>query len=105
MDMAIVPVVAPVGTVKVICEVLLTVKLASTPPTVTVEIPVKLVPVTITSEPILPLAGEKAVIVGAADTVNEAPLVAVPPVVLMVILPVVAPAGTTATICVADIGT
>ena len=60
----------------------------------TVVAPVKLVPLIVTDVPTPPLAGEKLLIVGAGTTVNDVVLVAVPPGVLTVMLPVVAPAGT-----------
>jgi hypothetical protein len=48
-----------------------------------------------------PLVGEKLVIVGAEITVKLAALVAVPPEVVTLAVPVVAPVGTVAVICVA----
>jgi hypothetical protein len=59
--------------------------------------PVKLVPRIVTVVPTLPLVGLKLVIVGAAPvTLKSVALVAVPAGVVSVILPVVAPLGTTA---------
>jgi hypothetical protein len=56
---------------------------------------VKAVPVIVTAVPVLPLVGENDVIVGAGTvTVKFLALVAVPPGVVTVILPVVAPVGT-----------
>ena len=59
------------------------------------------VPVIVTAVPTGPLVGVKLVIVGAGITVNEEPLVAVPPGVSTAIAPVAAPAGTVVVICVA----
>ena len=59
--------------------------------------PVKFVPLIVTLAPTAPLAGVKLVIVGAlADTVKVLALVAVPPAVVTLSVPVVAPAGTVA---------
>ena len=58
--------------------------------------PVKFVPLIVTLVPAGPLAGVKLVIVGALDTVKLLALVAVPPGVVTLIGPVVAPAGTVA---------
>ena len=63
--------------------------------------PVKLVPAMTTEVPIGPLVGLKLVIVGAEITVKLEALVAVPPEVVTLIVPVVAPVGTVAVICVA----
>jgi hypothetical protein len=61
--------------------------------------PVKFVPVIVTDVPIGPLVGVKLVIVGAgAVTVKVPALVAVPPAVVTLIVPVVAPEGTVAVI-------
>jgi hypothetical protein len=58
-------VTAPVGTVAVICESVLTVKDdAATPPNVTAVAPVKYWPETITLAPTAPLDGLKPLIVG-----------------------------------------
>jgi hypothetical protein len=62
----------------------------------------KFVPVIVTNVPALPLVGEKPVIVGGWITTKLLVVVAVPPVVVTVIGPVVAPVGTTAFTCVAD---
>lgn len=59
--------------------------------------PLKSVPLIVTLVPTGPLAGVKLVIVGAGTntvTVKSAALVPVPPAVVTVILPEVAPAGT-----------
>ena len=74
-----------------------TVKVAALPLNATALAPVKFVPVIVTLVPTGPLAGVKLVIVGAlALTVKLAELVAVPPGVVTVTGPVVAPAGTVA---------
>jgi hypothetical protein len=90
------PVVAPPGTVAVILIDVLTVKPAETPLNVTDVAPVKFAPLTVTLEPITPLVGEKLLIRGA--TVKLVALVAVPPGVVTLIVPVVALAGTLAVI-------
>jgi hypothetical protein len=91
----ILPVTAPTGTVAVICVAEFTTKLARTPPNRTAVAPVKAVPVIVTAVPVLPLVGENPEIVGAGIvTVKFVALVAVPPGVVTVILPVVAPVGT-----------
>src|SRR4029077_4060616 len=61
----------------------------------------KLVPVTVTEEATAPLVGLRLVTVGVGTTVKLTPLLATPPTVT-VTLPVVAPAGTGATMLVAD---
>ena len=73
-----------------------TVKLALTPLNVTPLAPVKLVPLMVTLVPTGPLVGVKPVIVGALVTVKLLPLVAVPPGVVTLIVPVVALVGTVA---------
>jgi len=93
----ILPVTAPTGTVAVIWVAELTVKLvAATPPNFTEVAPVKPVPWIVTEVPTGPLVGVKDVIVGAVVTVKSDALVAVPPGVVTVILPVTAPVGTVA---------
>src|SRR5882672_1999574 len=92
----IVPVVAPAGTVAWIEVAELTVKLALAPLNATAVVPVKLVPLMVTLVPTGPLAGVKLVIVGGLITVKVPALVAVPPGVVTLIVPVVAPAGTVA---------
>ena len=70
---------------------------ALVPLNVTAEAPVKFAPLIVTLVPTGPLAGVKLVIVGAlAVTVNAAALVAVPPGVVTLMGPLVAPAGTIA---------
>ena len=72
-------------------------KIAAVPLNLTADAPVKFVPVIVTLVPTGPLAGVKLVIVGAlALTVKLAELVAVPPGVVTLTGPVVAPAGTVA---------
>ena len=63
---AIGPLVAPEGTVAVICVSETTVKVDALPLNVTDDAPVKPVPVTVTDVPGEPLAGEKPPTVGAA---------------------------------------
>ena len=68
---------------------------AAVPLNVTPVAPVKFVPLIVTLVPAGPLAGVKLVIVGAlAVTVKLLALVAVPPGVVTLSGPVVAPAGT-----------
>ena len=74
----------------------MTVKLALTLLNATAEVPVKLVPLMDTLVPTGPLAGVKLVIVGGLITVKLLALVAVPPGVVTLMVPVVAPAGTVA---------
>jgi hypothetical protein len=73
-----------------------TVKLALTALNVTAVAPVKFVPLIVTLVPTGPLAGVKLVIAGAGITVKLLVLVAVPPGVVTLNGPVVAPAGTVA---------
>src|SRR5947199_5920748 len=94
----IVPVVAPVGTVAAICVAELTVKAAVVPLNFTAVAPVKAVPVIVTLAPTAPLVGEKLVMDGGGITVKELALVPVPPAVVTLIVPVVAPLGTVAVI-------
>ena len=64
----------------------------------------KFVPLIVTVVPTLPLTGENELIVGAgAVTEKLLPLVAVPPPVVTVMGPDVAPAGTVALICVSEL--
>jgi len=92
--MEIGPVVAPVGTVAVTCVSEFTLNVAETPLNFTLVAPVKLVPVIVTEVPTGPLVGLKLVMAGV--TVNVPELDAVPPAVVMPILPVLAPLGTVA---------
>jgi hypothetical protein len=103
----ILPVVAPVGTVAVICVAEFTVNVVAlvvlnfTELVVKVApltVPLKFVPVIVTDVPIGPKAGVNEVIVGAGAvaTVKLVALVFCPATVYTWIGPVVAPAGTTA---------
>ena len=95
------PLSAPAGTVAVIFVFESTVnEVAATPPNSTAVAPVKPVPVTVTVVPTSPDVGEKLVTVGP-DTLKLATLVPVPLGVVTEIGPVVAPAGTVATMVVA----
>lgn len=103
VETEIAPVVAPLGTVAVICAPLFRVKVVATPLNLTDVVPVKLVPVIVTLDPVVPLAGVNPLILGIAGTMTEkAPEeVTVPPAVVTEIDPDVAPLGTVAEICVA----
>jgi hypothetical protein len=90
------PVVPPAGTVAWIAVAELIVKLALAPLNATAVAPVKFVPLIVTLVPTGPLAGVTLVIVGAGITVKVVALVAVPPGVVTLSEPVVAPAGTVA---------
>ena len=94
----IVPPVAPVGTVALICVAELTVNVAVVPLNFTAVAPVNAVPVSVTLAPTAPLVGEKLVMVGGGMTVKELALVPVPPAVVTLMVPVVAPLGTVAVI-------
>ena len=97
------PVVAPAGTVVAI---LLVVELVTTPATplnntiLFAGVVLKLVPLIVTGVPTAPLVGLKPVKVGDGNTVKFVALVSVTPLTVNVILPVVAPAGTVATMLV-----
>ena len=78
-------------------------KLALAPLNVTDVAPVKFVPLIVTLVPTGPLVGVKLVIVGELATVNALGPVAVPPGVVTLSGPVVAPAGTVATIAVSEV--
>ena len=69
---------------------------ALTPLNVTAVAPVKFVPLIVTPVPTGPLVGAKLVIVGAGMTVKLLALLAVPPGVVTLSGPVVAPVGTVA---------
>ena len=71
-------------------------KVAIAPLKATRVVPVKLVPLMVTLVPTGPLAGVKLVIVGGLITVKLPALVAVPPGVVTLIVPAVAPEGTVA---------
>jgi len=72
------------------------VKLAALPLNVTAVDPLKPVPLIVTLVPTRPLAGVKLVMVGGGITMNVFALLAVPPGVVTLIEPVVAPTGTVA---------
>ena len=74
----------------------MTVKVALAPLKATRVVPLKLLPLMVTLVPTGPLAGVKPVIVGGLMTVKLPALVAVPPGVVTLIVPVVAPVGTVA---------
>jgi hypothetical protein len=86
------PVVAPAGTVAVICVEELTVNAALVPLNVTDVVPVKFVPVITTLVPTGPDVGAKVVTRG--PTAKLLTLVAVPPGAVIAMGPVVAPEGT-----------
>ena len=94
------PVVAPVGTVVVICVAEFTVNVAVVPlnftEVVVKPVPLKLVPVIVTVVPTTPEVGAKLAIVGGFTTVKLPALVAVPAEVVTLTEPFVAPAGTVA---------
>ena len=101
---AIGPVLAPDGTVAVICVSEFTVNVAVVPLNVTPVAPVKPLPVIVTEVPACPEVGENDETVGPAGvvTVNEDVLVPVPLGPVTAIGPVVAPDGTVAVICVPE---
>jgi hypothetical protein len=98
------PVVAPVGTVVTIDVALqLVIVVAVVPLNFTVLVPwvePKFVPVMVTDAPTDPVVGDKLVMLGAATTVNNTPLLFTP-LAFTTTLPVVAPVGTAVTIDVA----
>jgi len=98
------PVVAPAGTVITIDVALqLVMVVAAVPLNVTALDPCaepKLVPVIVTGAPTAPEVGDKLVMLGVGRTVNDDPALATPLAVTST-FPVVAPAGTVATIDVA----
>src|SRR3989441_9139816 len=87
------PVVAPLGRVVAIEVDEFTVKLAATPLMVTDDTPVKFEAAIVRLVPTGALVGEKLVIVGGGMTVKLLALIAVPPDVVTLIGPVVAPLG------------
>src|SRR5437763_1155839 len=97
------PLETPAGTVAVIAVAEPTVKLALVPLNSTAEAPVKLVPLMGTLVSTAPLRGVKLEIVGGLMTVKLAALLAVPPGVVTLIGPLVAPAGTVVVIAVAEL--
>jgi len=96
---AIFPVFAPVGIPKTIFVEEITVKVAVVPLNFTAVAPSKLAPVSVTEVPTPPEVGVKLEMLGTASTVKAVPVVAVPPAVVTVIRPVVAPVGTVAASC------
>jgi hypothetical protein len=98
------PVVAPAGTGATMLVADQLVGVAAVPLKVTVLVPCvapKFVPAIVMAVPTAPLVGDRLVTLGGTATVNVTPLLATPPTVT-VTLPVVAPAGTGATMLVAD---
>ena len=77
-------------------------KLAAVPLKVTAVAPVKLVPPMVTLAPANALVGVKLVTVGGFTTVKLLALLAVPPAVVTLIVPLEVPAGTVAVIAVAE---
>lgn len=72
---------------------------AATPPIVTDDALLRLEPLIVTRVPTGPLVGEKLLIEGGGGrTVNELALLPVPPEVVTLMAPVVAPFGTVAVI-------
>jgi hypothetical protein len=97
------PVVAPVGTVATIDVALQLVIVAVVPLNVTEPVPwvdPKPAPATVTEAPAAAEVGERLEILGVGSTANDTPLLDTPPA-FTTTLPVVAPAGTVATIDVA----
>ena len=98
------PVLAPAGTRATIdVELQLVIEVAAVPLKVTVLVPCvapKLEPLIVTELPTGPEVGERVVIEGVEITVKGDPLLATPPTVTTT-FPVLAPAGTRATIDVA----
>ena len=97
------PVVAPEGSVAVILLEELTVKVALTPLNFTEVAPLRFEPLIVTEAPTGPLVGENPEIFGTPVTVNVPELVAVPPGVVTLIFPVVAPEGTVAVILLEEL--
>ncbi len=97
------PVVAPVGTVTLIEVALQVVTVAAVPLNLTVLDPCvepKFVPVTVTNAPTAPDVADRLVMLGAATTVNDTPLLFTP-LAFTTTFPVVAPVGTVVAIEVA----
>jgi hypothetical protein len=94
------PVVEPDGTVVVIIESLMSVKVAGVPLNLTAVAPVRPLPVMVTAVPGGPLLGESPDTIGwtGTATVNGVGDEAVPPAPVTVTAPVVAPVGTCAVI-------
>lgn len=91
---AILPVVAPAGTVAVICESEFTVNVAATLLKVTLVVCVRPVPVIVTAVPTGPLGGVNVFWVGVILNVDNVDKIVDP--VVTVTLPVSAPVGTVA---------
>src|SRR5207302_3194181 len=97
------PVVAPVGTVALICVSEFTVNVvAAVLLKLTPVAPVKPVPVSVALVPVGPLVGANEEISGAEFTRKLVALVPVPAAFVTVIFPLVAPVGTVALICVSE---
>src|SRR5437879_8651507 len=97
------PVVAPAGTGATIEVALQLAGVATVPLNVNALVPwvePKLPPAMVTDAPTAPAAADKLLMLGTASTVNDAPALATP-LAVTTTLPVVAPAGTGATIEVA----
>src|SRR5205085_3758339 len=89
------PLVAPVGTVALICVSEFTVNVvAAVPLKLTPVAPVKPVPVRVTLVPAGPLTGVNEVMLGTTVTVKLVALVPVPAAFVTVIFPLAAPVGT-----------
>jgi hypothetical protein len=98
------PVRAPAGTAAFTCVADTLVGAAAMPPKLTAVAEAMFVPFTVTNVPTAPEAGVKLDTVGAGTvTVKSDALVAVPPGVVTAIGPVVAPTGTVAVACVAEV--
>jgi hypothetical protein len=98
------PVVAPDGTLVVICVALQLLIVAVVPLKVTLPLPCvgpKFDPLIVTAAPTIPEVGTRLLMLGAAVTVNVTPLLATPPAAVTTTFPVVAPVGTVATIWLA----
>src|SRR6266567_1374725 len=101
--MLIGPLVAPAGTVSVICVSETTVnELPGVPLKFTAVAPVKPEPLMVTLTPNVPVVGVNEAIWGGTRTVNALELTPVPPEVVTLINPVDKPAGTTAVSCVSE---
>ena len=96
------PLVAPAGTVEVICVDEFTAKLALTPLNFTAVVPVKFVPVMVTETHPAPLVGAKLVIPGTKVTVKLDALEPVPDEFVTRIGPDTAPGGTVAEMTVSE---
>jgi len=92
------PLLAPLGTVAEMVCPSTTVKVAVLLPNITLEAPVKLVPVIVICAPTGPLSGLKPVTVGVATKVKFVTLRPMPPGVVTEIGPLLAFAGTLAMI-------